>query len=238
MLRHDVPSLFRLRYHGGGQGRGVVAKDGDREVNRDEERTQDTCDIDAHLSTLVQCVILRGVRRQACSLDRLRVAVGVALVDVADAAHRGRRISSVDVVTTEVGINEYENTKPSIEILGAHVQHVLVLAPDEVTECKYDGRVVRFSRVRHKLRKYASHVLAVDVHHLSIVPKESSVAPVLLCATRICLLPRQLRGFKSILHPMPYNQSTDIARTDLSSWGSTWLVVRTNFPKANSPRTS
>jgi hypothetical protein len=50
--------------------------------------------------------------------------------------------------------------------------------------------------------------------------------------------PGTLRGFKSILHPMPYNQSTDIARTDLSSWGSTWLVVRTNFPEGNLPRTS
>jgi hypothetical protein len=47
-----------------------------------------------------------------------------------------------------------------------------------------------------------------------------------------------LRGFKSILHPMPYNHPVGIARTDLSSWGSTWLVVRTNFPKGNFPRTS
>jgi hypothetical protein len=47
-----------------------------------------------------------------------------------------------------------------------------------------------------------------------------------------------LRGFKSILHPMPYKHSVGIARTDLSSWGSTWLVVRTNFPKGNLPRTS
>ena len=35
-----------------------------------------------------------------------------------------------------------------------------------------------------------------------------------------------------------YNHSVGIARKDLSSYGSTWLVVRTNFPKGNLSRTS
>jgi hypothetical protein len=33
------------------------------------------------------------------------------------------------------------------------------------------------------------------------------------------------------LHYMAYNHLVGIVRTDLSSCGSTWLVVRTNFPK-------
>jgi hypothetical protein len=41
--------------------------------------------------------------------------------------------------------------------------------------------------------------------------------------------PSVLRGFKSILHYMAYKHLVGIARTDLSIWGSTWLVVRTNF---------